>query len=190
MILNLQLQLKILIIIIPKLKNLIYIVNYGEAKRLTSETDVIKAGRKLLHKKYVVGAIIKYNSRGAFVFTSNKSTFIPSFETKNVWLIGSGDIFSAVFFYYWVKENLSVIESARKASYYTAFYCETKILPLPKKITEEYNFKPIPSKIKSTKLSGQIYLAGGFFSLTQFWLIQEIRNIFLNKKLKVFSPYH
>jgi len=171
-------------------KNLVYICNLKEAQKLTNNSDVIKAGKTLLKFKFVVASIIKCDIRGTYVFVGKDYLYLPPFETKRVWPIGSGDIFSAVFTHFWCEKNLSIFESAKKASLYTAFYCENKILPLPTNLISSYSFKPIPSKIKSLKINGQIYLAGAFFNIQELWLINEVRNIFTSKKIKVFSPYH
>ena len=41
---------------------------------------------------------------------------VPAFHTANVWPIGSGDVFSAVFAQAWALEGASAVEAARRAS--------------------------------------------------------------------------
>jgi hypothetical protein len=173
-----------------KAKELVYVANLNESRILSNRSSVESMGKFFLSQRNTKGVIIKCDSRGLYVFTKRGNWFIPPFETQSVWTLGSGDIFSACFAYHWCELGTSILKSARKASYYTAYYCLTRVLPLPRSRKIKYNFKPKLSQLRNLKIKGQVYLAGPFFSIHQLWFINEIRNILNRKNINVFSPYH
>jgi nucleoside 2-deoxyribosyltransferase len=80
---------------------------------------------------------------------------------------------------------LDPITSAKKASWNTACYCNSK----------SYEFKPFENGdftplIMDKIPSGQIYLAGPFFTFTQRWLVNQIYEVLKGMNLTVFSPWH
>lgn len=167
-------------------KHLALILNKKESlllSGLTESDDLKDVGRKLIISEQADIIVIKNGSQGALVFEGNQIWEIPVFETSKVWPIGSGDIFSAVFAWKWMIEKTSVYEAAYLASKFTAQYCQFKQLPLQDK---KLQFEEI--KINIAK--NQVYLAGPFFSISERWLINELRNALLDFGNNVFSPYH
>lgn len=76
--------------------------------------------------------ILKDGPFGAHLFHNDEYYHVDAYETKNVFKIGSGDVFVAVFGYLWTQDKLTPIEAAQKASIATAMYCDNKILQINK----------------------------------------------------------
>jgi nucleoside 2-deoxyribosyltransferase len=144
---------------------------------------LISIGQSLQFSENAEIVVIKNGVHGALVFEKHNVFEIPVFNTSYVWPIGSGDIFSAIFSWKWIIEKESAYNSAFQASKYTAQYCQTKHLPVrePK--------KPL-NRIEIKNKTKNIYLAGPFFSISERWLINEMRNTLINFGNNVFSPLH
>jgi nucleoside 2-deoxyribosyltransferase len=83
---------------------------------------------------------------------------------------------------------MDAVEAARLSSLYTAYYCNSRSLPLPISLAE---FSPPPVVLDRSNLtSAQVYLAGPFFSMAERWMIEETRNVLSGQGLSVFSPLH
>ena len=171
-------------------QEIIYVLNYSEGKRLAGEQKVALIAKKILRERNVVGVVVKNGARGAFAFTKKKEKCFTPYETKSVWTIGSGDIFSSVLFYYWTKEKFDLFQAVEKASYFTAFYVEKKYLPLDdfKLISKNFVTKKLMANYKTK--NNLVYLAGSFFDIQHLQLITIIREILIKKNINVFSPYH
>jgi nucleoside 2-deoxyribosyltransferase len=106
--------------------------------------------------------------------------------------LGSGDIFSSVFSYYWMICEKDPSDAAQLASRAVAVFSDNNsIIPLPKnyaQMADEYEDFYLPnSKCLDDKT---IYLAGPFFSLHEKWIIEECHRILENLGFNVFSPMH
>ncbi len=120
------------------------------------------------------------------LYTKNHECRIPSFITNHVNKIGSGDIFTSSFGYYWMEKGLSIEDSAILASKSTANYCDKKaFVDCSKEI--EFNYQEFNGVDISDK---QIYLASPFFSLSDLILVDKVRNALVSMGAKVFSPFH
>lgn len=168
-------------------EKLITIVNLGEAEKLAGKTEIEDIKKYFFNSEMCFGLIIKMGAKGAILFESinNDPVKIPVFETNKIWPIGSGDVFSAYFAQNWFN-GVSIESSALLASKATAIYCNTKDLSLKKGI-DSFSFK---SLLIDKIPSGQIYLAGPFFTFSERWLVNEVWNTFKSIGLKVFSPFH
>jgi nucleoside 2-deoxyribosyltransferase len=166
-------------------KHLALILNKKEALALSesNSSDLIEIGHSLLKTEKAEVVVIKNGPQGALVFEDGLVKEIPVFETKSVWPIGTGDIFSAVFAWKWIIEKNSSFDSAYQASKYVSQFCESPQFPL---VLEKESYieleKPKPNKL--------IYLAGPFFSFGQRFLINEFRIALIEFGNEVFSPYH
>jgi hypothetical protein len=168
-------------------KELVWIANLQEMISFTGCADFQKIKTYLFEQEKIDAAVIKKGSDGAILIRKNQSDFhIPAYKTEQVWPIGTGDIFSSTFAYSYLIKNFSLEDSAYSASLATAYYAETSALPLPQYIdASRFNeFK------NSETLRKKVYLAGPFFSMSQRWLIGEVRQQLLKFNLDVFSPYH
>lgn len=168
-------------------EKLITIVNIKEAEKLAKKTKLSDIKNFFFDSENCFALIIKMGAKGAFLFESKDSPLIkiPVFETNSVWPIGSGDVFSAYFAKEWFS-GISLKSSAINASKATAQYCNTKDLSLIKGL-ESFTFK---SLVIDKIPSGQIYLAGPFFTFSERWLVNEVWNTFKSFGLNVFSPFH
>jgi len=167
-------------------EHLALVLNKKEAYLLSGlpeETALTEVGRSLLKNEQAEVVIIKNGSQGALVIEQGSSYEIPVFNTMTVWPIGSGDIFSAAFAWKWMIEKLPAADAALFASQYTAYYCETRVLPLPR---EAKSYRPLTINKRRSK----IYLAGPFFTIAERWLIEELRNALIDFNNLVFSPFH
>lgn len=165
---------------------LVMCLNSHEAKAMTGSDVLLDQRNILFDQESCAALIIKDGSHGAYVFESidDPGTNIPVFMTNHVSAIGSGDVFSSTFAYFWFN-NYSIQESALLASKAVACFVDkgkTNTIP---KMLEDFNFTPlVPSH------RGQIYLAGPFFSYSQRWLVNEFYNALKQEDNPIFSPLH
>jgi len=165
---------------------LIYIVNLNEARSISSSEDINEIKNYFFNEENVKAVIIKNGPYGATLYHEDDEVQIPSFITDNVNKIGSGDIFTSSFGYYWMEMGLKLEECALYASMSTALYCDKKIY-INTSSDPTFSYK----KFANNKLTDIcIYLAAPFFSIAELVLIDKIRNAFLGFGVKVFSPFH
>jgi nucleoside 2-deoxyribosyltransferase len=168
-------------------EHLALVLNKREALSLSglpATADLTHVGQQLLASEEADVVVIKNGAHGALVIEASGVQTVPVFETRSVWPIGSGDIFSAVFAWKWLHEQRPAAEAALAASRLTAQYCQFKYLPLP--ATPDEDFKPLLPRPERRK----IYLAGPFFTLAQRWLIAEALDKLAEFGNEVFSPFH
>lgn len=172
--------------VIGQAEELVYIVNMREAQSLASSDEIEDIKSFFFKTEKAVAFIIKNGPYGATLYYDQKEIKVPSYKTENVNKIGSGDIFTASFGYYWIQKGLGFEESALNASRSTAFYCDKKVYVDVCALAEfkyaEFNNKDLAQK--------QVYLASPFFALSELILIDKIRSAYLDFGVKVFSPFH
>lgn len=171
-----------------KAEHLALVLNKSEAQRLSGETSLEGIQKVLFEKEGCECLVMKCGAEGARVYTSvgDKGTLIPVYKTKHVWPIGSGDVFTTVFAYYWFA-GCKAEEAAGNASRAVAAYCEghgdvDRVADAVNAGTEYEAF--VPQK------RGTVYLAGPFFTLSEKQFVSEIRNLLKAMGVDVFSPYH
>lgn len=170
---------------IGKAEQLIYIVNLNEAKAISSCNTIEEIKNYFFNEENAIAVIIKNGPFGAKLFYKNNEFHIPSYVTENVNKIGSGDIFTSSFGYYWMIKNLPLEECAILASKTTSLFCDKKAYVDTQKF--DYDFIEFQNK---NLIDKQIYIAAPFFSIAELILIDKIRNAFLEFGVKVFSPFH
>lgn len=173
--------------------HLVVILNRTEANNLynyVDEKSIVEIQSLMKQNTKIKAIIIKGGSNGALLIEPNQTYLIPVFKTKNVWKIGSGDIFSSIFAHYWAEKNLKPVEAALRASISTAYYCDTKAVPILKYNELIKYYKPLNLDFDKSDLDKKIYLAGPFFSISQLWLVNEAINNLMCENLNVFSPRH
>lgn len=170
-------------------KELAVVANVRETVQLGGSADPLRAAKAIISEGRANIVVVKGGPSGAHVVTAKDVVTIPSFKTPFVWPIGSGDVFVAIFGYLWAETRQSATVAARMASRATAYYCSTQSLPIPrsafKSLPNTKLFRPRRSPSKT-----RIYLAGPFFSISQRWLVEEVRSAFLSIGFQVFSPVH
>jgi hypothetical protein len=173
-----------------KAKRLVIVCNRREAMLLTGETDVAAAASKLRSLDGAEAVIVKCGSHGAFLTSDSGNQHIPAFKTKRVWPIGSGDIFAATFFRGWCQGQ-SHIDAAMTASRSTAYFCDTRSLPVPNAASDIPQYEALSLRnVTAREARPRIYLAGPFFTMGQRWIVHEARTALVDQGLDVFSPYH
>jgi len=158
--------------------------NRGEIASLGGQRDAIASARALLRRGAKV-VVVKAGAHGAHIIQRNSERTVPAFDSGDVWTIGSGDIFAAIFAACWMVKKLSPYESALIASRAVAVYAGSMALPSPSvRQLRSANMKGVVSRV------GRIYLAGPFFTVAQRWMIDEARRCLQELGVKVFSPVH
>ena len=169
-----------------KAEELVYIINTNEAYSIAASQDIEDIKNYFFNIEKVTAFIIKNGPFGATLYLKNSEINIPSYITNNVNKIGSGDIFTSSFGYYWMVKGFPIEAAANYASKSTAIFCDKKAYIDSSDYSEfnylEFNFKQLSEK--------QIYLAAPFFSISELILIDKIRTTFLSFGVKVFSPFH
>lgn len=178
----------------PKRKpsRLAYVLNTTEAKALGRNSDEQNAALTIAQESGAKVVVVKRGAKGALVLEGNDFQSVPAYETSNVWPIGSGDVFAAVFAANWGVARVSAIEAARSASRATAEYVENRALPIAAEAINGGIVRP-QLELRYPDLAKDefhVYLAGPFFNMSQLWLIDEARVAMRGLGLKVFSPYH
>ncbi|OEZ49276.1 nucleoside 2-deoxyribosyltransferase [Janthinobacterium sp. MP5059B] len=172
-----------------KARRLAYVINSVEAKLLTGSDDPSQQLSTIHRRENAAVVVLKQGPHGALVSDGINVRRVPCYKTENVWSIGSGDVFSATFTYFWGAMGLPADEAAYRASLATAFYCNSAYLPVP----VDFDKAPLPPPCVPTTSSGEkrtIYLAGPFFTVSQRWLVDSLRETFLKLNIDVFSPIH
>jgi len=165
-------------------RHLAIVGNQREICALGDNIDAVAAARSLLQSGAEV-VIIKGGPSGARVVEAVGETHVEAYQTENVWKIGSGDVFSAMFAAQWGVHRAAPVEAARLASRAAAVYVNTMALPVPS--ADDLRQLQLPP---ATIAAGRVYLAGPFFDVGQRWLVEEARRCLLDLGLPVFSPVH
>lgn len=163
------------------------VLNRREAFGLSGERDIVVAAKAILALEKAEVVVVKDGPRGALVVDAAGENWVPSFPSPKTFLIGSGDIFSAVFAREWAIFETMPVEAARRASIATASWCSTGALPIVEDLTK-LGFSArtyIP-----TAIAPKVYLAGPFFNVSQLWWVSHVREVLTDLGLKVFSPFH
>jgi len=171
---------------IGETEELVYIINQNEAHSIASSENLEDIKSCFFEEEKASAFIVKNGPYGATLYTETEEYSIPCYITENVHKIGSGDIFTASFGYYWMVKKYSLKESALLASKSTAYYCDKKVYIDCSK-DSEFKYKEYKPNNLSEK---QVYLASPFFALSELILVDKIRNALLSFGVKVFSPFH
>lgn len=164
-------------------RTLALVLNRAEAELLTGEPEPVAAALALKHLEDAQVIVIKMGAAGAIVFENGAHQHVPAYRSGAVNKIGSGDVFSAAFAYFWGEEQMPASDAANFASRYTAGYVEDRCLPLS-------TTPPIKSPLMPPSKPPKVYLGGPFFTTPQRWMIEEARSGLFALGAKVFSPMH
>jgi hypothetical protein len=140
-----------------------------------------EAAARVLLKDSVEVVVVKGGVGGATVVERSGATNVPAYRAEQVFTVGSGDVFCAVFAAEWACCGEDPVTAARKASRAVAEYVQSMSLPLPG------SFDEIPEAVAVEVL---VYLAAPFFNIGQRWLVDEARRCLVELGLRVFSPIH
>lgn len=167
-------------------ETLAVILNRLEGRRLSGCSKPAEIVEHILAEWNADVVVLKLGGSGAMVHIRGETPVpVPSYRSENVWKIGSGDVFSAAFTYFWGKLGRHAEEAADLASRATSYYCGTRSLPLP---PEQELRKQVSDAVKPRE--GKVYLAAPFFNLAERWVVEEVREQLLHMEVEVFSPLH
>ena len=174
-----------------KAGKLALVLNQHEARAYTGKEDHLEMLDSLVSGGNSADvAVVKCGSAGAIIHTGEEIVEIPLYETSSIWNIGSGDIFSSIFAIYWAEKELPPAEAAKNASLGTAYFCATRNLPIPKSPEDVDGFEPVERDPAITDNSPTIYLATPFFTVGEFWFMEEVRDILFKEGVDVVAPYY
>ena len=161
------------------------VCNRSELRMMTG-SDNESAAISFLKAENAEVVVVKCGLSGARVFTDDgEQCQIPAYKCSDVFLIGSGDVFTAAFSLGWAELGMSPKDAADYASKAVSRYAETKVLPIvhPNDVSS-VSWDPAILK------GGKVYLAGPFRELGQRVLIEEARKHLKQIGFSVFSPVH
>ena len=95
-------------------------LNMAEAKAMSGLNDPVDAARYLAAHESADAVVIKCGPYGAYVVEGREKSWVPCYKTPDVWPLGSGDVFSAVFAAFWTEKHYSAANAAKIASKATA----------------------------------------------------------------------
>ncbi len=117
-------------------ERLAVVLNAEEIRSLTGEDDITAAAASIMSRDSAAAIVVKDGPFGAYVFEVQASPrHIPAYQTRSVYKIGSGDVFSASFAHAWLPGGASAADAADLASRRTADYVESPAFPLPRVVT-------------------------------------------------------
>jgi len=145
------------------------VLNELELRSMSGESDLSTAAEHVMRVQNASVIVAKIGTRGALVFDRDRGrTHIPAYHSSAVFKIGTGDIFSSIFAFYWAEEKLSAHEAADLASRTVASYCSTRQLPVPP--------KAISGLVAVRKASpGPILLEGEINTMGRRYVMEEAR---------------
>lgn len=164
-------------------QELAIVLNELELFSLTNLNNLELAVALLMEKDCASVVVVKRGFQGATVFDrSGQRTNIPAYKSSEVFKIGTGDIFSAIFAHYWAEKNVCAIDSANRASRFVAAYCDgAGQLPIIDNECANY----VPAK-KFTY--GSVLILGAVDSLGRRYIVEEAKFVFQEFGINAFNP--
>jgi hypothetical protein len=146
------------------------VLNERELCASENSAGVEDAARRIISSGEASVLIAKGGIKGARLFDANNPTvFIPAYRSSRVFKIGTGDVFSAAFAFYWGQERVGAREAAELASRSVAHYCDSAHLPLPA-ANDLLQSSPVGSLAFRP-----ICIAGSPATLGGRWVLEEAR---------------
>ena len=164
--------------------------NKSEIQRMSAgNADLsIEQHAENVRKKFKADTVVvKCGALGAVVVDSSGVSHIGVFPTSKVNPLGSGDVFSAVFAYYWAERGTSASEAAKLASKATSAWVSKEPFQV---INKEGNVVSPDSSNEIYAESVSVYIAAPFFTVAERWLVELCRTALKDLGAKVFSPLH
>lgn len=106
------------------------VLNVQELVSKTGVTNIDDAAAGLLNAGDASVVVVKQGVRGAIVFDGKRpALFVPAFRTPSVFKIGTGDVFSAIFAFYWGLAGDDAATAAEQASLGVAYHVQHRDFP-------------------------------------------------------------
>ena len=158
------------------------VLNELELRSATGIEAIDLAAWNIIEHQNAAVVVVKRGIRGAAVYErGGKAVHIPTYRSSRIFKIGTGDIFSAVFAYYWAEKQLPAIDAADIASRSVAAYCSSVKLPL--EIDGLANFAPI-----QCKSSGSVLIEGEVDTIGRRYTMEEAQFVLKDLGIDVFCP--
>lgn len=164
-------------------EELAIVLNEAEIRESTAMTGPA-AMHALRQRTGADVVVVKRGPRGAQVYAGGEVLTVPARVSEEVFKIGSGDVFSAVFAHHWAECGVLPVDAATAASHAVAKYVTTRDA---KAVGGVGGFCP-PAPTEGW--GGPIYIAAPFFNLAQRWMVEETRAALMALDAPVFSPLH
>jgi hypothetical protein len=162
-------------------ESLSLVMNEAEVRALARQDDLQEAARAALLQEGAEVLVVKRGIRGAVVFAASGGVDeIPAYKSEEVFKIGTGDVFSAHFAYWWGEGARSPAEAADRASRAVAAYAETRALPPPPDRGRE------PHRL--LRKTGQVLLLGQADTLGSRYVLEEAQFALRELGVEVTSP--
>jgi hypothetical protein len=101
------------------------VLNERELQQIGQNTDLAKAAKIFFDQDGASVVVAKCGVKGALVIEPGRyPSWVPAYHSERVFKIGTGDIFSAAFAYYWMEKGLAPRDAADRASHTVASYTE------------------------------------------------------------------
>ncbi|MCK4642537.1 nucleoside 2-deoxyribosyltransferase [bacterium] len=170
--------------IITDYKIKILLINEEELYLLTEQVETERAFR-ILKEKNVEIIILKQGIKGSIVCDTTKEEKISSYESQVFCTLGSGDVYDGALVANYCK-GINVFKSAEIASCVAANFIEQK--NIENIISEDKVIKEMEERKKYLHIEKTIYLAGPFFSESEYDWITKVCNVLEASGYKVISP--
>ena len=175
--------------------NIAIILNYEEAKYISSECIINDIKEYFFNTvKNLKVLIIKDGPFGGYVCSPDKVNNIPIYKNKFIFKIGTGDIFTCLFGYFWANKKINNLELEKiidYASFGTAFYTENYKSQYKNNFLNFYESNTFERLLPNrNNFKNKVYLAGPFFNASQRWQIEDTKQQLEKLNFNVFSPIH
>lgn len=147
--------------------SLAVVLNEAELHRMAGRND-LEAPMIVMERERASVLVVKQGVRGATVFQAGTTSHsVPAYFSEQVFKIGSGDIFSAAFAYYWGDQGFDAVKAADLASRSTAYYCGQRLVTLSR-VHDLDGLRPVP---RGTL--GKVAIAASTATIGQRWAAEE-----------------
>ncbi len=166
-----------------KANNLVIVLNELELAHSTSANNLIAQAQELLELNKAEAIVVKRGVKGCFVLEKNGNNFsIPSYLSNKVTKIGTGDVFSAIFAFYWGVKKERPSLAAELASKNVACFCESGGVDLDYQKIDKLipinfeSFQPVTIFADQTGLGKRYILEEAKYLLLQFGITAQVED--------------
>ena len=166
-----------------KANNLVIVLNELELAHSTSANNLIAQAQELLELNKAEAIVVKRGVKGCIVLEKNGNNFsIPSYLSNKVTKIGTGDVFSAIFAFYWGVKKERPSLAAELASKSVACFCESGGVDLDYQKIDKLipinfeSFQPVTIFADQTGLGKRYILEEAKYLLLQFGITAQVED--------------
>jgi hypothetical protein len=164
--------------------DLAVVANEREVTAMAGDNRLDHAAKILLAEAAVV--VAKMGMKGATVYTRSEDPIrVPAFLSSEVFSIGSGDVFAAIFASAWAVQRMDPTDAALLASKAVAEYVESRSLP-----SRDLDALKANEREAARQKIESVYLAAPFFSMAERMMVDETKAALEAVGIRVFSPFH